>query len=357
MSLPMQILLAVVCFVAGVVFTGVVRVLPGFLPDVPNERSSHSGVIPRGGGLGFALPCLLAAAVLFGTSGTLFQPASLAFLVGGTAMLAIGLLDDALRLGVLPRLVGEVLVAGVVSAWGLPDRLPIVGSVVLQGPVLLALQAIAIVTAVNFFNFMDGIDALAAVQAIFCALAFSVFLSARVGQAAGLPPESAVALCLAGAVLGFLLWNLPPASVFMGDGGSYFLGFVLAWFALTVSGTSPETAASGTPGRYASPGLVAAVCVWFAFLLDPLVTLFERVLRGQNPFRAHREHLYQMLYHQGWSAGGVVALLLLANCLTVGSALASDILGGPLYGLLPFGALAFVAGGYGALRLRVGRDA
>ena len=354
MSLPLQILLAALCFVAGVVVTGIVRVLPGFLPDIPNERSSHDSIVPRGGGLGIALPCLFAAVALFFTSGQLAVPSSIAFLVGGLSMLALGLLDDAFHLQVLPRLATEGVVAIAVCAWGLPDRIAICEGTLVQGPIVTGLQALAIVTALNFFNFMDGIDTLAAAEAIFAGLSLAVFLAA--GPSAGgvgLPPESAVALSLAAATAGFLLWNLPPAAIFMGDGGSYFLGFALSYLALRVVGMDPPAFTDGghVPMEGLNAGLLAALSIWFVFLLDPLATLSLRMLKRENPFRAHRDHLYQLLYHGGWSAGAVAGLLTLANALLVGAVLGAGQLGWKP-ALLPLGAMALVVAGYIALRFR-----
>ena len=350
----MQVLLATICFVAGVVCTGIVRVLPGFLPDVPNERSSHHHVVPRGGGLGFALPSLVAGLVLFITAGTPMQSSSLALLGGGLALLGLGLLDDGLRLAVLPRLAAQACVAFAACAWGLPDRIAFTETFVLHGPAATGLQVLTVVTALNFFNFMDGIDALAAVQAIFASLSLAVFSAEGHHFAgSGLPPESAFLLALAGAVVGFLLWNLPPAAIFMGDGGSYFLGFVLSYPALLIVGSDTQRVAETLTvdgSAWVNPAIVAAASVWFVFFLDPLATLLLRIAHRENPFRAHRDHLYQLLYHGGWSSGAVISLLLAADAILVGTALLCGMVGGAVVWALPLAAMALVTGAYVLLR-------
>jgi Fuc2NAc and GlcNAc transferase len=137
---------------------------------------------------------------------------------------------------------------------------------------------IAIVWSINLFNFMDGVDGLAATQATFVALAAAAL------QAGGglIGTQQITLLALAGSSAGFLLWNFPPARIFMGDVGSGFIGFALAAAAIFTSAHGPTT-----------------VWTWLVlnglFIADTTATLFVRLIRGQRVHEAHASHIYQRL--------------------------------------------------------------
>ena len=137
----------------------------------------------------------------------------------------------------------------------------------------------------NLFNFMDGADGLAGGMAIF---AFATF--GAVAAAAGHAPLAVWSIAFAGAVAGFLFFNLNPARVFLGDAGSISLGFLAGVFGIW------GWAAGAWPFWF--PFLVAA-----PFFLDATVTLMRRVVRRQAFWRAHREHYYQRLIRMGWTHG------------------------------------------------------
>jgi Fuc2NAc and GlcNAc transferase len=131
------------------------------------------------------------------------------------------------------------------------------------------------VVVVNFFNFLDGIDGLATLQAVVTATGIAI--------AAWDPSLALVAGAMAGAAAGFLPFNWERASVFLGDVGSYFLGFTLAALPL---GTVPEWRSGAV--------LFVGLSLWL-FLADATWTLARRGLRGARVHEAHREHLYQQL--------------------------------------------------------------
>jgi Fuc2NAc and GlcNAc transferase len=202
---------------------------------------------------------------------------ALPVLIGAIALALVGLRDDRLSLPAGVRVAAQVLVAAaVVLALGGLEQLPFPPPLdwrlgVLGGPV----AVLWLVTVVNIFNFLDGIDGLASLQAADTAV--------RVLLAAWDPALSVVAGALAGAVLGFLPFNWSPASVFLGDSGSYFLGFALAALPLA----APEPGGSGAV-------LFVGLSLWL-FLADASWTLVRRALRGERVHEAHREHLYQQL--------------------------------------------------------------
>jgi Fuc2NAc and GlcNAc transferase len=153
---------------------------------------------------------------------------------------------------------------------------------------------------VNFYNFLDGIDGLAALQGVVTGLGLAL---------AGWDPLSAgLGAALAGACLGFLLFNWSPATIFMGDIGSCFLGYTLAALPLLAPVDARPRAV-----------LFVALSLWL-FLADATWTLARRVARGERWYQAHREHLYQQLALR-WGHGRVAAGLGLGSCLLTGMAL------------------------------------
>lgn len=266
--------------------------------DRPNARSSHTVPTPRGGGLSFvAVVLLLLLAVAEQPGGGRLAAA---LLVGGLPVAAVGLVDD---LRSLPAAVRAAVHTVAAAAVVLLLDLPLPGG--WQGLVLGAAAVVGLVWSINLYNFMDGIDGLAGGQAAVAAVALAVLV----------PGPGAVdhaALALAGAVLGFLVLNAPPAKIFMGDVGSGFLGLVLGVLLLAAS----------TSGAPALPVLALVVA---PFLVDATATLAVRVARGERWYEPHRDHVYQRLTRRGWSHRRVSAgYVLLAGVLSVEAVLLDE---------------------------------
>ncbi len=265
---------------ASALLTGLVRKLAmshGVL-DIPNERSSHKEATPRGGGFAIVLAtvaALGAAAAL----GRLHADLLASLTGGGLAVAAVGFMDD--RGGVPPGIRLAVhLCAALWAVWWLGGLPPLrVGSHVIQlGWVGYPVAVLAIAWTLNLFNFMDGIDGIAASEAVFVVGA-AAFLTLCGSGSSGV---SAVALALGGACIGFLLWNWPPAKIFMGDVGSGYLGYVIGVLALAAAREDPTA-------------LWAWLILGGVFFVDATVTLFRRLLRGDRIYEAHRSHAYQWL--------------------------------------------------------------
>lgn len=241
------------------------------LLDVPNERSSHSVPTPRLGGIGIAAGSLVALA--FALGGVVDQ--RLAVLVGAGLLLStVGLIDDLRHISVLAKY-GAQLGAGLIAAWTLSPTLDIelAGvAVSIEGPVAIALTVVWITALVNAFNFMDGVDGMAG------GLAVTVMV---VGLALTADAAHAVLVSVAAATIGFLAWNIHPASIFMGDVGSHYLGY-WAGVALLIQ-----------PGD--SVDVVPLMLLMAPILFDTGLTLWRRGRAGKNIFAGHREHLYQQL--------------------------------------------------------------
>lgn len=287
--------LTLFAFTASVVLTGLLRsyALRRSLLDIPNERSSHVKSTPRGGGLAIVVVVLAVTAWLQQRQAL---PPTLAHVLfaGGGGVALIGWIDDHRSLGAGLRAAMQLLAAAwaVYSFGGLSEIS--LGFTRLHLGVTLGstLAVFAIAWLVNVYNFLDGTDGYAGTQAVCAALAGALLfhLAGQVGPAL---------LCatVVAASAGFLVWNWAPAKIFMGDVGSYFLGFLFGVLALF-----GEKSAS-------VPGLVWVILLG-VFIWDATLTLARRVLSGERWYEAHRSHAYQRLYQLGFSHRRIALLLL-----------------------------------------------
>ena len=246
--------------------------------DSPNARSSHVLPTPRGGGIAIVVISLagMIALVAFGWMETRFFHA----LAGGGAAVALaGHLDDRGHIGIIGRFAVHVAAAIWATLWlGGMTEIHWNGATVQLGLAGSVLAVLAIVWSLNLFNFMDGIDGIAASQAVFMAGA-GAFLALTGGLTPGIPLAG---LVIAGASLGFLAWNWPPARIFMGDVGSGYLGFVLAVMALAAT-------------RERGVMLPVWLILGGVFIVDATLTLCRRLVRRERFYEAHRSHAYQWL--------------------------------------------------------------
>jgi Fuc2NAc and GlcNAc transferase len=272
------------------------------LLDLPNARSSHNLPTPRGGGIVFVSLTLIACLLEFFKFGADFSALSrLTLLVFPLAF--IGFLDDYHGLSAGLRYIFQLATAVLIL---LISPLTYVWFVF---PFLV----IAITAVINFTNFMDGLDGLVAGCMVVIIFSFAIHLSA---------PFSIWVLI--GTMLGFLVWNWCPASVFMGDVGSTFLGAIFAGLVLQVSNW---------------PEALGCLLVATPLLGDASLCLIRRVLRGQPIFFAHRLHLYQRLHQAGWHHHHVSLTYIVAT-----GSLALAFLFGGLIWVLVFTALVLVLG-------------
>lgn len=305
--------------------------------DAPTARSSHTVPTPRLGGMAVVagavvgLGAALALAPDALRSAADATDAGVVLVVAALLLAAIGLADDLVRgIPVTVRLVGQALVGlGVVAPWvlGLHPRPATVGSAALA-----ASAAVGLIAFVNVFNFMDGVDGISAAVATVMGLHLALL---------GVADEHAAlvvaGLAVAGAAAGFLPRNLRPATVFLGDGGSYFLGGWLAVGGVVAVGL-------GTPP-------VAVLAVTLPYLADTSTTLVDRIRRGEDWRASHQEHAYQRLVLAGWSHRRVAALLagLTAAC---GLAGVASVEAPPAGQGLALVAAAALSGGYVVLSRR-----
>jgi UDP-N-acetylmuramyl pentapeptide phosphotransferase/UDP-N-acetylglucosamine-1-phosphate transferase len=308
------------------------------LVDRPNERSLHSRVTPRGGGIAIVgvVLAFLAATVVLGRAGAggFERPLEIYF---ATALFValVSLWDDFRSLGAGLRFLCHGTAAAI-AVWSLVrfDVVTLPGlSVVLPVWLGLVLTVVWIVGLTNVYNFMDGIDGIAGVQGVVGGLAWAI-----AGAWAGSHVITLFGLVLAGSCAGFLVHNWSPAKIFMGDVGSAFLGFTFAVLPLLFLCELPRLPSLAQPGVV--PGF--AVLVVWPFVGDGSLTCLRRALRGERIWQAHRSHLYQRLVQTGWSHARV-SLLYGGWCMICGVA--------ALWWLLQAPGAPFVAGAIPLLTL------
>ncbi|MEQ1825475.1 MAG: MraY family glycosyltransferase [Pirellula sp.] len=296
------------------------------LLDKPSARKSHSVPIPLGGGVGIWLGVIgtfgigTLALYLFSEYDWIARaclPDSLRqhltgmvarlgqiwlLLAGGTILAILGLLDDRFALPWQARLLVEFLVAGTVVYW---QNLQLTAFIAVPW-LTSALSVIWIVMLINSFNMLDNMDALSAgVAAIICTmLSLMLMLNAPThGQ-----PQlfvAAMLLVLLGALCGFLKHNWPPATIFMGDAGSYFVGY---WIAIA------SLLATYTGAKGATPhAVLAPLCVLAIPLYDTLSVIWIRIREGRSPFQADKRHFSHRLVDLGMSKKQAVITIYLAT--------------------------------------------
>lgn len=235
--------------------------------DEPNQRSLHSIAIPRVGGIAIVI------AVLGAWSQLPELPQLLMLLTA--ALAGISFIDDRKGLSVVLRLAFHGIAAFMVVLSGLAGAS--------QNLWTMAVLVAYVVWMTNAYNFMDGADGLAGGMTIFGFSAYGIACSCAQAELL-----AAMSFILAAATGAFLLFNFPPAKVFMGDAGSISLGFLAA--ALGLSGWQMGVWPPWFPLLVFSP-----------FLVDASLTLLRRILRREHFWEAHREHYYQRLIRMGWS--------------------------------------------------------
>jgi UDP-N-acetylmuramyl pentapeptide phosphotransferase/UDP-N-acetylglucosamine-1-phosphate transferase len=272
--------------------------------DRPNERSSHDAPTPRGGGIAVVGVLLLSFLAIF--AGQAAEWGLLAVVGIAAALAAVSWRDDLAGLSPALRLAVQALaVAGGLAA------LPGAG-VVFQGLLSHWLDLVASgllwLWFVNLYNFMDGIDGITGVET--ACIGAGIALTAFLFPGAGAAGASLFGAALAGAGLGFLVWNWHKAKIFLGDVGSVPLGYLVGWLLLSLAATTFWATALILPLYY---------------LADATWTLLRRLARGENIWQAHREHAYQRAAQRGLSHAAIVQRILLADLVLVAMAiLAAD---------------------------------
>jgi glycosyltransferase WbpL len=253
------------------------------LIDSPGDRTSHQSDIPRGGGISVVFVFLIFVAVLLWTDTFKLVDSSYfsSIIFGGAVVAVLGFWDDHLHVPAKWRLLVQFF-AAFVSLVILPEIPSVnffsmhVNSLLIVFPFYIML----LIWLLNLFNFMDGIDGIASVQAITVSISAGLILVFN-----GETQMSSLLFVLSATVCGFLIWNWPPARVFMGDACSSFLGFMFGLMAI-ISSHGDEI------------NLWSWLILLAVFVVDATYTLIQRLLQGEMYYDAHRSHTYQILSRQ-----------------------------------------------------------
>jgi len=265
-------------FGASVLLTWVLRcyALRSDLIDIPNARSSHRVPTPRGGGVAIVISVLVALPVI-AWLGLISWAAMWGLWGAGCGVAMIGFLDDHGHIPARWRLLGHFLAAAWALFWlgGLPP-VELFGLTLELGWWGHVFAMIWLVWHLNLYNFMDGIDGIASVEALTACLG-----AAAIYALSGFSGDMLAPVLLAAAVAGFLVWNFPPARIFMGDAGSGFLGIAIGALSIQAAWLAP-------------PLLWCWLILLGFFIVDATWTLVRRLLRGVKVYEAHRSHAYQI---------------------------------------------------------------
>lgn len=276
--------LALLAFTISMLLTRIFS-LPGFryqILDVPNARSLHAFPVSRIGGIAICMAIIVVVPI----SVYLFEEEAhmISIALGAAIIALVSFLDDRFTLSVMVRFV----VHGCAAALLIVEGFRII-SIELPGwywqwPFLVSVgfTVLYVIWMVNLYNFMDGMDGFSGGMAV---IGFGTY--ALLGWQGGALQFATLNLIVAGSVLGFLLFNFPPAKIFMGDVGASTMGFVVASFSLWAhrDGIFP---------------IWIAVLVFSPFIVDATITLLKRLWRGERIWEAHKSHYYQRLVQAGW---------------------------------------------------------
>ena len=323
------------------------------LVDEPSEaRKIHSRSVPTIGGI------IIFAAILFSYSLWFPQASVLGYKVEGfkklyedmgasykdfkfviatmVLLFFIGVKDDIIGFSPVKKLVGHMVVGYILVVMGdvrINDMHGIFGLYELPEEISIAFSFFTYVVLVNAFNLIDGVDGLAAGIGLIAATAYGIWL-----YWAGDVALALLAFTLAGALVGFLVFNFHPARIFMGDSGSLIIGAIISVLAMRVV----DHDISRLPRWLASvPTPLFAMSVIAYPIVDTFRIFVVRMSKGRSPFSADRNHIHHRLMDLGLGHRGVTAVLYLYALVIIAlSLITRDIL--PNKGLLVLGTTAFV---------------
>lgn len=342
-----------VSLVLVLVFTPFARRLAVWLGavDMPHDRKVHENPTPSLGGVAILLSVivsLLLCKVLVSYFSTLARPQGmvdalssyqlLGIILASTFIAVMGAVDDMRHLSPWMKLAGQVMGALVLVSFGVEiSSIALPRGNVLDlaaSPILsILLTIIWMVAFTNIINLIDGLDGLAAGIAFISAVAF-FFYGSRVGGDPNTLQAMVISAAVGGACLGFLRYNFNPASIFMGDSGAQFLGFILG--AISIQGILKRTAVA----TMFTPIIILAVPI-----IDTGLAILRRARKGRPFHYADKEHIHHRLLYIGHSQRQAVMIIYLWTAVLTGIALALEFVASKtvVLLLLAVGFLVFLA--------------
>ena len=286
----------------------------GFSDHPDQNRKLQRRAIPLGGGVA-VLGGVLTAGGMAWLAPHAWQDSlqadggKLGWLLAATfVMLALGLVDDRFGLRGRDKLIGQIAACAIAVAAGLiVQRIDLFGWRVELGLLAAPITLLGLLVATNAINLLDGMDGMTALVCLPCCIALA--LVAALSQQV---TEVVLLIAISGSLLGFLLWNFPPAKLYLGDGGSLMLGFLMG--ALTI-----RLLAQGE----SAPSLVVPLTLWTLPLMDTSAAFLRRKLTGQSIYQADRAHLHHRVQVNCGSIPKALALVTLSSSCTAAGTVAA----------------------------------
>ncbi len=299
MIFPVLFFLLLGCFVSWLVIFVMLQLGVGRqAEDRVQHHHTHTGVIPRIGGVGI----VLGFAVIYLLCFFQLDPRDNASLIhyavfaGGVGAFLLGFIDDFRPLGAKVKLLVQILIAVLAHQCGLSVEkvsVPFLESALHLGQLSLPLTVIWFVAMMNLINLIDGLDGLAGGIGLML-----MVLLAFLGFQEGVVFSTILAIGMVGAILGFLFHNFPPAKVYMGDSGAYLIGFVIAALSLINSHKGSVLAA-----------LIAPVLALAFPIADVAFAMLRRGIKGLPLFRPDQQHIHHRLLRAGLSHRNTVLII------------------------------------------------
>lgn len=295
--------------------------------DIPNQRKVHKVPMPRLGGLGIYFGFLFGY-MIFGTPSAIMN----SVLIGSFIIVITGVIDDIKPLKASTKFIGQLIAACIIVFYGnlVMHELSAFGLVIKFGILAYPLTLFFILGCINCINLIDGLDGLSSgISAIYF---LTIGIIAVMQNKFGL--DCVLTFVMLGSTLGFLLYNFNPATIFMGDSGSMFLGFMIAVIALL--GFKNVTMTS-----LIIPLLLIAIPI-----LDTLFAIIRRTLKGQSISIPDKYHIHHQLLNRNISQKATVLIIYLIDALFAMASivyfLKDRVLGYIIYGILILIVLVFV---------------
>jgi UDP-GlcNAc:undecaprenyl-phosphate GlcNAc-1-phosphate transferase len=286
----------------------------GFVDRPDGHHKSHKLPVALGGGLAVFLAAVVTFAVEYFSSQNLQEslhdnaPFLSGLLLAGGWIVILGLVDDRYGMKGRYKLVGQIFAALIVIASGLEiQAFSLFGQKIQLGWLSIPFTLFWLVGAINSLNLLDGIDGLATTIGIILCSAITV-MALWFGQ----PAVAVVAAVFAGALLGFLRFNFPPATVYLGDAGSMLIGLVVGSLAIGASLKGPATVAMAAP-----------LAIWSLPMFDSFIAILRRKLTGRSIYATDRGHLHHRLMARFGKNTRVLGVVAICCAVTCGGALLS----------------------------------
>lgn len=293
----------------------------------PKSRHIHKKDTPKLGGLAIFIGFLVGY-MIYGTHSSTMN----AILIGSFIIILTGVIDDITELKATQKLIGQVVAALVIVFYGniLLKDISAFGLQIEFNILAYPLTIFFILGCINCINLIDGLDGLSGgISSIyFCTIGIIATIQGKVGL------DFVLAFVMLGSTLGFLVYNFHPASVFAGDSGSMFMGFMIAVIALL--GFKNVTMTS----------LIIPLLILAIPILDTLFAIIRRMLKGENPTKADRFHIHHQLLNRNFSQKAVVLIIYAIDLLFAATSiiyvLKNRLLGYIMYGILLVIVITFV---------------